>query len=375
MGLPEEQNMKTFQRFFWRTTLTLIVAFSPAVLVAQHYIKTNLVSDLPGMAKNPPDIRLKNPWGLARSSTSFWWVSDNGTGFATLYDGTGAVQPLQVTIPSDPAQSPTGTPTGAVFNGTSDFEITKGNPAMFLFVNEDGTISGWNPKVNPNAAIAKVRNSTKSVFKGAAIAVDDGKRFLYVADFRQAKILKFDTNFTPIPTASGAFLEFVGNLGFAPFNILNVGGNLYVTFAKQDQAKHDDVAGAGFGFVVAFDTKGVPVQFLQYGPWFNSPWGIALAPSDFGGLSHRLLSGQFGSGEILVFNPANGRFAGKMLDPKGNPIRIDGLWALSFASGDAGSKSGTGNTLYFTAGINDEADGLFGTLTVDPHDLVQGNGQ
>jgi uncharacterized protein (TIGR03118 family) len=173
-------------------------------------------------------------------------------------------------------------------------------------------------------------------------------------------------------------LEFVGNLGFAPFNILNVGGNLYVTFAKQDQAKHDDVAGAGLGFVVAFDTKGVPVQFLQYGPWFNSPWGIALAPSDFGGLSHRLLSGQFGSGEILVFNSANGRFAGKMLDPKGNPIRIDGLWALSFASGAAGSKSGTGNVLYFTAGINDEADGLFGTLTVsssDPNDLVQGNGQ
>jgi uncharacterized protein (TIGR03118 family) len=367
--------MKSLQRFFWRTALTLVVAFSPAVLFAQHYIQTNLVSDLPGIAKNPPDMRLKNPWGLSRGSDSPWWISDNATGLATLYDGNGVVRQLHVTIPSDPAQSHTGSPTGTVFNGTSDFEVTKGNPAVFLFVNEDGTISGWNPKVNLNAAIKKVRNSTKSVFKGATIAVDSGHHFLYVADFRQAKVLKFDTNFNLVPTLPGAFLEFVGKLGFAPFNIQNVGGNLYVTFAKQDATKHDDVEGAGLGLVVAFDTKGFPVQFLQYGPWFDAPWGVALAPSDFGGLSHRLLIGQFGSGEILVFNAANGHFAGKMLDAKGNPIQIDGLWALSFASGDSGSSSGFGNTLYFTAGINNETDGIFGTLTSDPNDLIQGNGQ
>jgi uncharacterized protein (TIGR03118 family) len=132
--------MKSLQRFFWRTALTLVVAFSPAVLFAQHYIQTNLVSDLPGIAKNPPDMRLKNPWGLSRGTDSPWWVSDNNSGFATLYDGTGAVKQLQVTIPSDPAQSPTGSPTGTVFNGSSDFAVTTGNPAIFLFVNEDGTI-------------------------------------------------------------------------------------------------------------------------------------------------------------------------------------------------------------------------------------------
>ena len=368
--------MKSFPRFFWRTALSLVVAFSPAVLFAQHYIQTNLVSDLPGVAKkNPPDKRLKNSWGLTRATDSPWWIADNNTGLSTLYDGTGAVKSLQVTIPSDPAQSPIGSPTGTVFNGSSDFEVTKENPAIFLFVNEDGTISGWNPNVNLHMAIAKVRHSTRSVFKGATIAVDEGHRFLYVADFRQAKVLKFDTNFHQVPTLPGAFLEFVGNLGFAPFNVWNVGGNLYVSFAKQDAAKHDPIHGAGLGFVVAFDTKGFPVQFLQFGPWFNAPWGIALAPSDFGGLSHRLLIGNFGDGHILVFNAANGRFAGEMLDSKGNPIRIDGLWALSFASGDSTSSSGFGNALYFTAGPNNETDGLFGNLTVDPNDLVQGNTQ
>jgi len=367
--------MKSFPRFFWRTALTLVVAFSPAVLFAQHYIQTNLVSDLPGLAKNPPDKRLKNPWGLSRGTTSPWWVSDNGTGLATLYDGNGVVQQLQVTIPSDLSQSATGTPTGTVFNGSEAFTLVPDRPAIFLFVSEDGTISGWNPTVNLHAAIAKVRQSTKSVFKGATIAKDGIFHRLFVADFRQGKVLVYDTNFKPVPTLPGAFFDFVSKFGFAPFNIQNIGGNLYVGFAKQDSAKHDEVDGAGLGFVVAFNVKGMPVQFLEYGPWFNAPWGLALAPSDFGTFSRKLLVGNFGSGEILAFNADTGRFEGKMLDLKGNTIRIDGLWTLSFASGDPGSRSGAGNALYFTAGINGEADGLFGNLTADPKELVQGNGQ
>ena len=364
-------------RFLWRTALTLVVAFSPAVLVAQHYHQTNLVSDLPGKAKIL-DPHLKNPWGLSRATDSPWWVSDNNSGFSTLYDGKGAIQSLVVTIPSDHAQSPTGSPTGTVFNGTDDFQLTPGNPAtaaIFLFVSEDGEISAWNPNVDQTHAKEKVHQSTKSVFKGATLAVDNGHDFLYVADFRQGKILKYDTNFKQVPTLPGAFLDFVSQLGFAPFNIQNIGGNLYVGFAKQNASKHDNLEGPGLGFVVAFDTKGSPLMFLEYGPWFNAPWGLALAPSDFGAFSHKLLVGNFGSGEILAFNADTGRFEGKMVDKSGKTIRIDGLWALSFASGDAMSGSGPGNALYFTAGINKEVDGLFGTLTAEPSDLIQGNGQ
>jgi len=317
-----------------------------------------------------------NAWGLSRSSGSPWWVSDNGTGLSTLYDGSGNKQALIVTIPTgDPTVSPTGTPTGTIFNGSSvDFLLAPSMPALFLFVTEDGTISGWNPGVNPTTAVIEVNEKGKSVFKGMAVAqVKDGATsttFLYVADFRKGRVQVYDTSFNRVPTSGERFEDDQLPQGYAPFNIYNIGGNLYVAFAKQDAEKHDEVDGPGRGYVDVFSPSGRLLQRLEHGPWFNGPWGLALASSDFGLFSHDVLVGQFGSGEILAFDPVTGRFKGKLLDTSNQPITIGGLWGLSFGTG---GNAGAANGLYFTAGPNGESDGLFGKITA--MQKIQGNDQ
>jgi uncharacterized protein (TIGR03118 family) len=341
----------------------------------QQYTQTNLVSDQAAAALNQ-DPDLVNAWGLSRSSGSPWWVSDNGTGLSTLYDGSGTKQGLTVTIPTgDPTASPTGTPTGTVYNGSSiDFLLAPGKPAVFLFVTEDGTISGWNPGVSATTAVIKVNEMGKSVFKGMAVAqVKDGATsttFLYVADFRKGRVQVYDTSFNRVPTSGERFEDDQLPQGYAPFNIYNIGGNLYVAFAKQDAEKHDEVDGPGRGYVDVFSPSGRLLQRLEHGPWFNGPWGLALASSDFGLFSHDVLVGQFGSGEILAFDPVTGKFKGKLLDTSNNPIAIDGLWGLSFGNGGS---AGAANALYFTAGPNGESDGLFGTITAVQK--IQGNDQ
>jgi uncharacterized protein (TIGR03118 family) len=373
--------MVQFKRALMLAALSLTFA---AASFAQHYEETDLVSDIPGRAA-VTDPNLVNPWGLTRSSTSPWWVSDNGTGLSTLYDGNGnpfilkgQTMPLVVTIPG-PTAGTTGTPTGAVFNGTTDFQLTPGNPAIFLFVTEDGTIAGWNPM--STTAVIKVNQSPDSVFKGATIAQVGQSNFLYVADFRKGKIEVFDGNFQPVSLGVGAFEDpelffefggFILNRGFAPFNVQNIGGNIYVTFAQQDSAKHDEVDGPGLGFVDVFSPSGKLLMHLQHGDWLNGPWGMTLAPSDFGEVSHQLLVGQFGSGQIAVYNPVTGEFLGLLKDPKDNVITIDGLWSLSFGNGGT---AGPLNTLFFTAGIQSESHGLFGTLTPVKAELTQGNEQ
>jgi len=341
---------------------SIALAALPSMLQAQHYKQTNLISDIPGMAA-ATDANLVNPWGISRSSTSPWWVSDNGPGVATLYAGTGTAIPLVVTIPA--ADSGTGTPTGQIFNGSQDFQLGPGKPALFLFVTEDGTLSGWNPGVNATAAIIKVNTHSASVFKGMAVATIDDRHagptnYLYVADFRKARVNVYDTNFHRISMGDEGFHDERVPHGFAPFNIQNIGGNLYVAWAKQDSAKHDEVDGAGLGFVSVFSPTGRLLHRLQWGNWFNGPWGLAQAPSDFGPYSHDILVGQFGSGQILVFDPVTGDFLGRLLDANNMPIAINGLWGISFASGGT---SGSATTLYFAAGLNDEQDGLFGTIT------------
>lgn len=322
------------------------------------------------------DSDLVNAWGLSRSSGSPWWVSDNGTGLSTLYDGTGIKQGLVVTIPTgDPTVSPTGTPTGTIFNGSSiDFLLAPGKPALFLFVTEDGTISGWNPGVNLTAAVIEVNEKGKSVFKGMAVAqVMNGATsttYLYVADFRKGRVQVYDTSFHHVPMSEERFNDDHIPEGYAPFNIYNIGGNLYVAFAEQDAAKHDEVDGLGRGYVDVFSPSGRLLQRLEHGPWFNGPWGLTLASSDFGLFSHDVLVGQFGSGEILAFDPVTGRFKGKLLDTSNQPITIDGLWALSFGNGGT---AGAANSLYFTAGPNHESDGLFGKITAVQK--IQGNDQ
>jgi uncharacterized protein (TIGR03118 family) len=345
------------------------------VLAANQYQQKNLVSNLPGMA-DVTDPNLVNPWGLSRSSGSPWWVSDNGTGVSTLYGAAGNIVNLVVTIPpSDPNVSSTGTPTGTVFNGSTEFEVAPGKPAVFMFVSEDGVISGWNPGVQPTSAVMKVNQKTKSIFKGATIATLNGAQrgthnYLYVADFLQGRVEIFDGKFQRTMVLENNFANQSIPAGYAPFNVQNIGGNIYVTYAKQDADKHDEVAGAGLGFVNVYSTTGQLLRKLERGSWFNAPWGVTQAPSDFGPYSHYILVGNFGSGQIAAFDPVTGAFQDFMRDANSKPIVIDGLWALSFGN-DA--TAGPATTLYFTAGTNDEQGGLFGSLTSLKNPL--GNGQ
>jgi uncharacterized protein (TIGR03118 family) len=344
--------------------------------VAQQYQQTNLVSDIQGLAPTR-DGHLLNPWGLIATPTSPWWVSDNNGGVSTLYNGnTGAIVPLVVNIPPiviDPTtgkQIGTGTPTGVVFSASSGFQFDNNgtkSAAIFSFVTEDGTISAW-PGVNN--AIQVRDNSTNpsaargAVYKGATIAKDGNAFFLYVANFRSGRIEIYDTSFMPVTLENDdAFRDRKIPHGFAPFNVQEVGGNLYVTYAKQNSTKHDDFDFPGLGFVDKFSPDGELLQRLERGPWLNAPWGVALAPANFGFFSNHLLIGNAGSGQIAVYDVESGRFDGLLRDQNGHAIQNDRLWALRFGNGAA---AGPTNTLFFTAGIAGEAHGLFGTITPAP---------
>jgi uncharacterized protein (TIGR03118 family) len=210
------------------------------------------------------------------------------------------------------------------------------------------------------------------VLTGATIAQIGADRFLYVADLKAGKIRVYDSNFQPMALGQGAFDDDHLPPGFAPFNIQNIGGNLYVAYAKQDQAKTFVTSGAGLGFVDVFSPQGSLLLRLQHGNWFNAPWGLTLAPSDFGTFSHRILVGQFGSGEILAFDAVTGQFQGKLNDQNNQVIAMTGLWGLAFGAGD--QTSGAANTLFFNEGLNG-GSGLFGTLTPIATDIESGNGQ
>lgn len=353
---------------------------------AQHYTQTNLVSDQPG-AVAPPDGNLVNPWGLARSATSVWWVGNNLTGTATLYNGnTGAASMLVVSIPAAAGDGP-GLPTGVVSNPTDGFELTPGHPARFIFVTKDGTVSGWNPQADATHALLKVPADPGDAYTGAALAFRRGVPFLYVANFTKNTIEIFDTTFHNVDESGDASVrrslrgrsahggdddDRDGNQrrqafrdphlprGFAPFNVQNIGGDLYVTFAKFDPVTIV-ATGPGLGFVDVFSPEGRLLRRLQHGPWLNAPWGLALAPSDFGAFSHNLLVGEFRSGEISAYDVATGAFLGKVLKAGSDePFVENSLWSLSFGNG---GNAGPLNTLFFTAGIEGETHGLFGTLT------------
>jgi uncharacterized protein (TIGR03118 family) len=361
-------NVTRTRRTFW---LGAVLSASAVTFVmplhAQHYVRTDLVADLPNHAEKA-DAHLVNAWGLSRSSTSPWWVSNNGTGTSTLYDGSGTAATLVVTVP--------GSPTGTIYNGSADFLLGPGQPARFLFASEDGTISGWNSAASPGSAMVKV-TTPGAIYKGLAMATVGGKNYLYATDFHNGRIDVFDASFQKVSSdddngGEDDLFRFRGNLrGFAAFGIQNIGGNLFITFAKQDNDKEDDVHGAGLGFVAAFSPQGRLLRSFEHVDALNAPWGLALAPGDFGSFSHHLLVGQFGSGEILAYNIETGRFAGKLLAADGKPITIDGLWGLGFGNG---GNAGAFNSLYFAAGPGDEKSGLFGVLKPVATDLIQGNG-
>jgi uncharacterized protein (TIGR03118 family) len=335
------------------------------------FVQTNLVSDVPGMAA-VQDPNLVNSWGLAFNPNGVWWVNDNGSGLSTLYSGNGKINSLVVTVPPPGTTPPTpqSTPTGIIFNGSSDFVVSangKSGPAAFIFVTEDGTVSGWNPTVNRTNAIREVNNPDQAdgpVFKGLALAQQGAANFLYATDFRDGTIDVFDKNFTKVTMPAGAFSDPNIPAGYAPFNIQNINGKLYVTYAKQDAEKHDDVAGLGNGFVDVFNSDGTPglaggkERLISRGP-LDSPWGLTQAPAGFGQFGGDLLVGNFGNGHINVFDPTNGHFIGAMTAPNGRPIDIDGLWALRFGNG---LQAGSTNALFFTSGPGGESHGLFGSL-------------
>jgi uncharacterized protein (TIGR03118 family) len=338
------------------------------------FVQTNLVSNINGMAQHT-DPNLKNPWGLSAGPGGPIWVSDNNAGVSTLYDGTGNPfppkpnGPLVVNIPG-PGNSGTGTPTGQAFNTFSsqstDFIISKGGvsgPAFFIFAGEDGTISGWNPTVDKNNAVLAVDRSNAidtegdsgAVYKGLTLATTNAGKFLFATNFRFGTVEVFDTHFNLVNVFTDPELP----SGYAPFGIGQTGGKLLVTFAKQKQDKHDDAAGPGRGFVDVFNADGKLLHRLISHGKLNSPWGLALAPSSFGKFSGDLLVGNFGDGRINAYEPGSGDFEGTLKDTHDQAISIEGLWGLRFGTGGL---NGPTTSLYFTAGINGEADGLFGTL-------------
>jgi uncharacterized protein (TIGR03118 family) len=350
----------------WMLALTaFMVIATPSLLCAapnsfNSFSQQNLVSDIPGLAAWT-DPNLVNPWGVSFSPTSPFWVSDNGTGLATLYNSTGTPLSLVVTIPPPMNQMGPAAPDGQVFNPNS----ANFGGAHFIFATEDGTISAWSG--GTNAALKVDDSSSAAVFKGLALATNGSNTYLYATDFRNNAIDVFDTNFNKV-TLGGSFTDPTLPAGYAPFNIQASGGKLYVTYALQDAAKHDDVAGPGHGFVDVFDTNGNLIQRLVSMGALNSPWGMAWAPSGFGKFSGDLLIGNFGDGTINAFDPSTGNLLGQIDGTNGMPLVNNGLWDITFGNGGNG---GSKDILYFTAGLNHESDGLFGSIaTPEPGTLT-----
>jgi uncharacterized protein (TIGR03118 family) len=402
--------MKTLLRIAASTALSLSAV---GVCFAQHYTQTNLVSNTAGVAR-VTDPQLINPWGLSRGSGSPWWVSDQATGFSTLYNGAGAKQSLIVTIPpADPTNknTPTGTPTGTIFNGSqTDFLLAPGKPATFLFSTVDGTIAGWNagvaiaPGATPPSinAVVLVKNSDGSGYTGLTSAFINGKRYLYAANFTKGRVDVYDNAFKPVKLArenpdkdrfdddrdksdNEPFVDERLPRGYVPFNVQAIGNDIVVTYALHQGTSPFETDGPGLGYVDIFNSEGRLLQRLEHGDWLNAPWGVALAPSDFGNFSHDLLIGQFAgggdtqsSGFIAAYDLATGKFEGLLQDASGKPLAINGLWALSpgnISPGNNDAAAAPAAELYFTAGPNHGAGGLFGYLTAVSTELTEGNGQ
>ena len=331
--------------------MTVVVFFNRAD--ATLYSQTNLVSDVPGLAK-VLDANLVNPWGIAYGGTGPLWVANNHTGTATLYDGnTGAAQGLVVTIPG-------GAPTGEVYNAGSGF-----NSDRFIFAGEDGTIAGWRGALGTTAETL-VLGSPDHIYKGLAIATVGVNDYIYAADFHGGKVDVYPGT-GGAPSLPGTFTDPALPAGYAPFGIQNIGGQIYVAYAVQDATQHDEVAGPGAGIVDIYTTSGVFVKrLISNGGVLNAPWGMTVAPAGFGDFSGDLLVGNFGDGLINAFDAA-GAPLGVLRDGLGNPIVNEGLWGLTFGNGGTG---GPADALFITVGVDDENHGLLARIRAIPEPLT-----
>jgi uncharacterized protein (TIGR03118 family) len=348
----------------------LAVAVPLGAAPANAYTVHALVSDGSIPASMPPDSNLVNAWGLAAGPTSPWWVADNGADVSTLYTQAGTKVPVTVGVDS--------APTGVVFNVSGGgFPVSAvsstGTPltgsSVFIFATESGTIHGWNPGVPPPAShpaqTTVDRSGAGAVYKGLAIAVTPAGTRLYATDFHNGRVDVFDSSWTLLSTP-GAFTDPSLPSGYAPFGIQTIGGKVFVTFAKQQAGSDDEQHGQGLGFVDEFDTSGNLVERVAQHGQLNAPWGLASAPDTFGRFGGDLLVGNFGDGEINAYAELpNGHFEhrGELRSSDGGILRIDGLWALQFGMG--APNNGPRDTLFFTAGPNDESEGLFGSITAN----------
>jgi uncharacterized protein (TIGR03118 family) len=318
---------------------------------AETYLQTNLVSDIPGMASHT-DPNLKDPWGVSFSPTSPYWISDRATGVTTLYNGFGVINPLVVTVPPG---APLG-PTGQVFAGGTNFRLN-GNPVNFIFDTLGGTVAAW----NGGTTATVMATSPGANYTGLAIA----NNTLFAANFSAGGgINAFDSTFSPT-TTTGGFNDPNLPAGYAPFNVQTLNGKLYVEFAKVTPGVPVSLPGGG-GFVDVFDTNGNMLQRLASGGSLDAPWGVTVAPAGFGSFGGDVLVGNFGNGQINAFNASTGAFAGTLTDAMGNPIVNDGLWSLSFDLPNGAPGALDPNELFFTAGINQGNDGLFGAIDAVP---------
>ena len=342
-------------------TALYVAAFPGALRASNAYVVRNLTSDVPDLA-DFTDPNLKGAWGISESGSSPFWISDAGSGLSTLYTGTGGVISLVVTIPASKAAASgtAGTPTGTVYNSTTGFAVASGDPAAFIFDTLDGTISGWNKTANATEAQVMVDNSaTGAVYTGLAIGASGANTYLYAANLGNGTIDVFDSNYKPV-TLPNAFQDTNLPTGYAPFNIQNLAGNLYVAYALVSKGFAE--AGAGDGYVDVYSTSGTLMDRLISGgsqSKLNAPWGLAIAPTAFGDYASDLLVGNFGDGTINVFNPTTGAYVATLNDVYGTPIVVPGLWALQVGNGGSG---GDANAIYFTAGIPGPDNGNHGLL-------------
>ena len=406
--------MKFFPSLVADAAITVLLS---SAVYAQHYTQTNLDANVSGPAESV-DAQLVNAWGLARSAGSAWWVSDEAKGVATLYNGPGDKQSLVVTIPKSNPQDqtvPNGTPTGAIPNtSTTDFPIVSGKTAAFIFATLDGSIAAWNPTVGLAQGAAPPSTNAVTVARGAAgsgytaltTASVDGNRFLYVANFLKGRIDIYDNTFTPVKSKDDGRGEHYFNddhiLGgddqpfsdprlprnFVPFNVQAIGNDLVVTYALHFAGNPFETPGPGLGYVDIYSSKGKLLRRLEHGDWLNAPWGVTLAPLDFGKFSHHLLVSNFSAGgttqsagQISAYDLDTGKFAGVLEDASGKPLVIQGIWSMSFANSAAPNNNSydpdeaPAEELYFTAGPNQGTGGLFGYLIPVTSELVQGNSQ